>query len=139
MTKTYYKSSEAALILYDITKKNTFENINDWIQSINTSTLIDKNKYVIFVMGTKIDLVESGKREREVTEEEAIEMCQKNKVEWGGECSNKEYSLEKLKGIFKGFIQILYKKFGDQKKEQASVILSNFKKKRKPKQKGCCG
>ena len=61
-------------------------------------------------MGTKIDLVESGKREREVTEEEAIEMCQKNKVEWGGECSNKEYSLEKLKGIFKGFIQILYDK-----------------------------
>ena len=50
MTKTYYKSSEAALILYDITKKNTFENINDWIQSINTSTLIDKNKYVIFLM-----------------------------------------------------------------------------------------
>ena len=139
MTKTYYKSSEAALILYDITKKNTFENINDWIQSINTSTLIDKNKYVIFVMGTKIDLVESGKREREVTEEEAIEMCQKNKVEWGGECSNKEYSLEKLKGKFKGFIQILYEKFGDQKKEQASVVLSNFKKKRKPKQKGCCG
>ena len=139
MTKTYYKSSEAALILYDITKKNTFENINDWIQSINTSTLIDKNKYVIFVMGTKIDLVESGKREREVTEEEAIEMCQKNKVEWGGECSNKEYSLEKLKGIFKGFIQILYEKFGDQKNEQASVVLSNFKKKRKPKQKGCCG
>ena len=138
MTKTYYKSSEAALILYDITKKNTFENINDWIQSINTSTLIDKNKYVIFVMGTKIDLVESGKREREVTEEEAIEMCQKNKVEWGGECSNKEYSLEKLKGIFKGFIQILYEKFGDQKNEQASVVLSNFKKKRKPKQKGCC-
>ena len=138
MTKTYYKSSEAALILYDITKKNTFENINDWIQSINTSTLIDKKKYVIFVMGTKIDLVESGKREREVTEEEAIEMCQKNKVEWGGECSNKEYSLEKLKGIFKGFIQILYEKFGDQKNEQASVVLSNIKKKRKPKQKGCC-
>ena len=118
MTKTYYTSSEAALILYDITKKNTFENINDWIQSINTSTLIDKNKYVIFVMGTKIDLVESGKREREVTEEEAIEMCQKNKVEWGGECSNKEYSLEKLKGIFKGFIQILYEKFGEQKKSK---------------------
>ena len=137
MTKTYYKSSEAALILYDITKKDTFDNVNNWIESINNSTLIDNNKYAIFVIGTKIDLVESGKRDREVTEEEAIEMCKKYNVEWGGECSNKEYTLEKLKEIFAGFIQILYKKFGDKKTEQASLKLDSFKQK-KQKKGGCC-
>ena len=137
MTKTYYKSSEAALILYDITKKDTFDNVNNWIESINNSTLIDNNKYAIFVIGTKIDLVESGKRDREVTEEEAIEMCKKYNVEWGGECSNKEYKLEKLKEIFSGFIQILYKKFGDKKTEQASLKLGSFKQK-KQKKGGCC-
>ena len=137
MTKTYYKSSEAALILYDITKKDTFDNVNNWIESINNSTLIDNNKYAIFVIGTKIDLVESGKRDREVTEEEAIEMCKKYNVEWGGECSNKEYKLEKLKEIFAGFIQILYKKFGDKKTEQASLKLDSFKQK-KQKKGGCC-
>jgi len=136
MTKTYYKSSEAALILYDITKRDTFKNVNDWIESINNNTVLDNNKYAIFVMGTKIDLVESGKKDREVTEEEAMAMCKNKNVEWGGECSNKEYTFEKLKEIFAGFIQILYKKFGDKKIEQASVKLSTFKQKKKKK--GIC-
>ena len=137
MTRTYYKSSEAAMILYDITERKTFESINDWIQSINNTAQIDKSKYSIFVIGTKIDLVESGKKDREVTEEEAIRMCQDNKVEWGGECSNKEFSLDELKGIIAGFVKILYKKFGEQKGEQAAVKLSDYKQKKKKKN-NCC-
>lgn len=138
MTKTYYKASQAALILYDITRKDTFNNVNDWIQSINTSSIKDKNKYLIFVMGTKIDLVESGKKEREVTEKEAIEMCKKNNVEWGGECSNKEYPLEKLQELFKGFIQTLYNKYGEQNTEQSLVILNKYKRKKNSKKQNCC-
>ena len=138
MTKTYYKGSQAALILYDITRKDTFNNVNDWIQSINTSSIKDKNKYLIFVMGTKIDLVESGKKEREVTEKEAIEMCKKNNVKWGGECSNKEYPLEKLQELFKGFIQTLYNKYGEQNTEQSLVILNKYKRKKNSKKQNCC-
>ena len=51
-------------------------------------------------MGTKIDLIESGKRNREVTIEEAKDKCEKYSLEWGGECSNKEFSEEKYKDIF---------------------------------------
>ena len=60
-----------------------------------------------------------------------------NKVEWGGECSNKEFSLDELKGIIAGFVKILYKKFGEQKGEQAAVKLSDYKQKKKKKN-NCC-
>jgi small GTP-binding protein len=138
LTKSYYKSSDAAVILYDITDKKTFENIDDWIKSINSaSSHIDKNTYTIFLMGTKIDLVDSGQKEREVMEEEAIEKCEENNMEWGGECSNKEFSDEKFKEIFAGFIKIMYKKLGDKKSQQESLKLANYKSKKKKKSKLC--
>ena len=137
LTKTYYKSSDAAVILYDITDKRSFNNIDNWIDSINNSSQIDKSNYQIFLMGTKIDLVESGEKERDVKEQEAIDKCEENKIEWGGECSNKNFSEEKLKGIFVDFVKILYKKLGDKKTQQASLKLANFKNKKKPTARFC--
>ena len=63
-------------------------------------------------MGTKIDLVESKKKVREVEEEEAKNKCKEFKIEWGGECSNKTFSEEKFKEIFKEYVQTIYKKIG---------------------------
>ena len=37
ITKTYYKGSDGAVLLYDITEKKSFEHINAWIESIKTS------------------------------------------------------------------------------------------------------
>ena len=68
------------MILYNLTERKTFENINDWIQKINNSSQIDRSKNAIFVIVKKIDLVESGKSEK-VTEEEVMEICKENKME----------------------------------------------------------
>ena len=93
LSKAYYKSSDAAIILYDITEKNSFNNINNWIESIKSSVNSNnENNYTIFLMGSKLDLVESEKKERMVLEEEAIKKCDEYKIEWGGECSSKEFS-----------------------------------------------
>jgi small GTP-binding protein len=137
LTKTYYKSSDAAVILYDITDKRSFNSIDNWIDSINNSSAIDKNNYLVFLMGTKIDLVDSGEKEREVKEQEAIEKCEENRIEWGGECSNKIFSEERLKGIFVDFVKIIYKKLGDKKTQQASLKLANFKNKKKNQSRIC--
>ena len=76
LSKAYYKSSDAAIILYDITEKNSFNNINNWIESIKSSVNSNnENNYTIFLMGSKLDLVESEKKERMVLEEEAIKKC----------------------------------------------------------------
>ena len=138
LTKSYYKSSDAAIILYDITDKQTFSNIDRWIHSINTSTSqIDKNTYTIFLMGTKLDLVNDGIKERQVEEDEAQAKCEENNIEWGGESSNKEFSDEKFKEIFAGFVKIIHKKMGNKQMHQESLKLANFKKKKKGGKKFC--
>ena len=138
LTKSYYKSSDAAIILYDITDKQSFINIDNWIQSINASTSqIDKSTYTIFLMGTKLDLVDSGIKERQVEEDEAQAKCEENSIEWGGECSNKDFTEDQFKEIFAGFVKIIHKKMGNKPKQQESVKLANFKKKKKTAKKFC--
>ena len=138
LTKSYYKSSDAAIILYDITDKQSFINIDNWIQSINASTSqIDKSTYTIFLMGTKLDLVDSRIKERQVEEDEAQAKCEENNIEWGGECSNKDFTEDQFKEIFAGFVKIIHKKMGNKPKQQESVKLANFKKKKKTAKKFC--
>ena len=134
ITRSYYKGSDAAILIYDITDKKTFNHVKEWIESIQNSLgNLNNNNYIIFLMGTKIDLVESQKKEREVGEEEAKNKCKEFKIEWGGECSNKTFTDEKFKEIFKEYVQIIYKKIGFRKvvKQQAVDLGSINKKPRK--------
>ena len=132
ITKTYYKGSDGAVLLYDITEKKSFEHINAWIESIKTSASdIDYSKYSVLLLGSKIDLVESGKKEREVDIEDAKSKCDDFKLEWGGECSNKDFTQEKYIEIFKDFVKIIYKRVGAKEfKQQASIKLEIKPKKR---------
>ena len=131
ITRSYYKGSDAAILIYDITDKKTFNHVKEWIESIQNSLgNLNNNNYIIFLMGTKIDLVESQKKEREVEEEEAKNKCKEYKIEWGGECSNKTFSDEKFKEIFKEYVQIIYKKIGFRKVvKQQTVNLGIIDKK----------
>jgi small GTP-binding protein len=134
ITRSYYKGSDAAILIYDITDKKTFNHVKEWIESIQNSLgNLNNNNYIIFLMGTKIDLVESQKKARQVGEEEAKNKCKEFKIEWGGECSNKTFSEEKFKEIFKEYVQIIYKKIGFRKvvKQQAVDLGSINKKPRK--------
>ena len=45
-------------------------------------------------------------------------------MEWGGECSNKDFTQEKYIEIFKDFVKIIYKRIGAKEfKQQASIKL----------------
>jgi small GTP-binding protein len=131
ITRSYYKGSDAAILIYDITDKKTFNHVKEWIESIQNSLgNLNNNNYIIFLMGTKIDLVESQKKARQVGEEEAKNKCKEFKIEWGGECSNKTFSEEKFKEIFKEYVQIIYKKIGFRKVvKQQTVNLGIIDKK----------
>ena len=51
LTRQYYKGTDGVLLLYDITDKRTFENVEMWIDSLNES--IDSNKdskYVVILI-----------------------------------------------------------------------------------------
>ncbi len=71
----YAKGASAALILYDTTRRNTLEDVHNWVELVDAYADDDVIKVLI---GTKIDLIE----EREITKEEAEQICSDHK--WCG-------------------------------------------------------
>ena len=111
ITNNYYKSSQGLLLIYDITKKDTFNNVENWINNVK-ETLGEEDKYLIVLIGNKVDLAEANPETREVSLDEAEEICKKDDIFWGGECSAKDFSEDKLKEIFTKYTQEIYKKVG---------------------------
>ena len=136
ITKTYYKDSDGILLMYDVTNKESFLNVKIWIDSIFETLGNNVNsKYVIFLIGNKIDLIGVEDRKREVTEEEAKQKCNENNITWGGECSAKINTDIELLDLIKACVKEVYKKVG------AKVVNKQVVKKiaeRKPKKKGFC-
>ena len=104
ITKGYYKDSQGLFLLYDITNKETFDNLDMWINGVRQSFGTDekeKNKYIIVLLGNKLDLANENPDNRKVTEEEAIAKCKEFDIIWGGECSAKDFTVEELEEKFK--------------------------------------
>ena len=70
MTKAYYKGALGALIVYDITKKETFGSVDNWIADIRNSA--DKKVFIILV-GNKNDLEEERQVSKDLGEMKAKE------------------------------------------------------------------
>ena len=113
ITKQYYKESQGLFLLYDITKKDTFDNLDKWIVSVIDSLGSDKSKYIIFLLGNKLDLANNEGIGRKVTTEEAINKCKQYNLIWGGECSAKDFTQEELNDKFKIFTKEIYKQVGN--------------------------
>ena len=68
ITKSYYKGSEGILLIYDVTKRESFENVKTWVSQIREE--VSKSS-VIYVVGNKIDLEDT----RKVTTEEGVNLA----------------------------------------------------------------
>ena len=121
ITTSYYKSSNGLLLMYDITKKETFDNINNWIDSIKDS-LGDENNYLMVLLGNKVDLANANPSSREITAEEAESFCKEKDLFWGGECSAKDFTEEQLKEIFTKYTLEIYKKIGTTESRGSSFV-----------------
>lgn len=66
--------------MYDITKRESFSNVENWIENVNDS-LGNNNDYLIVLMGNKLDLVKDNPGARDVTEDEAQKLCQERLLE----------------------------------------------------------
>ena len=111
VTNSYYKSSQGLILIYDITKKETYDNLDSWIDSVKSS-LGDNNDYMIVLLGNKLDIAQASPESREVTTEEGETKSKENGIYWGGECSAKDFTEEQLKELFTKFTQEIYKKVG---------------------------
>ena len=53
ITRAYYKNSVCAMVVYDITSRTTFENVQNWIEDIRNQS---PKTVLIILVGNKIDL-----------------------------------------------------------------------------------
>ena len=73
ITSAYYRGAKGAFIVYDITRKNTFDNIDKWISDLKTNG--DQN-IAIIIIGNKTDLEDK----REVQTDEGIKKSEEYKT-----------------------------------------------------------
>ena len=64
LTQSFYRKADGVIISFDLTEKPSFNNVRNWVESLNTHA--DKNAARVLV-GNKIDLVD----DRQVTQQEA--------------------------------------------------------------------
>ena len=74
ITKNLYLKVQGILAVYDITNRNSFSILKNWVKSIKS----DGNHPKMLIIGNKIDLNEN----REVPKDEAIEYAKEEKIEY---------------------------------------------------------
>jgi small GTP-binding protein len=75
VSKAYFRNAYGAVLVFDLTNKQSFDELNMWINDLNT--LCIPNAYIILV-GNKADLVD----DRTVSEGEAQEMGKRYNLEY---------------------------------------------------------
>ena len=135
ITSAYYKGSKGAFVVYDITRKETFDSIDKWIYDLKSS---GDPKIITLLIGNKNDLEDK----REVLKEQGEEKAKS----FG--CAFLETSALKGDNIEKGFelmISEIFKKYGEENNEDEDedIIIEkaediNLNKDSKQEKKGCC-
>eukprot|EP01016_Furgasonia_blochmanni_P048850 TRINITY_DN7346_c0_g1_i3.p1 TRINITY_DN7346_c0_g1~~TRINITY_DN7346_c0_g1_i3.p1 ORF type:complete len:183 (+),score=51.52 TRINITY_DN7346_c0_g1_i3:221-769(+) len=68
ITSAHYRKAAGALLVYDITKAKSFENVERWLAELKEQAESDVTTMIV---GNKLDLVESSPEQRKVSKEEA--------------------------------------------------------------------
>ena len=134
ITKMFVRKAKIILMVYAIDNKNSFKEVDTWINFVKTN--IEDDKYIIAIIANKSDLFES----QEVTDEEG-----KEKAEKYGYDFLITSALLKAKS-FKNFVAKLIIKYiemteenGDSKEKKKNIKVKKDKKKDKnnSKKKSC--
>ena len=93
ITTGYFKQSHGLILLYDITNKTSFDNLEKWINAVTDTLGKNNKKYGLILLGNKVDL----ENKRKIQSEEAEEVCKNNNIHWAGEVSVQEMTLDEFK------------------------------------------
>jgi small GTP-binding protein len=75
VSKAYFRNAAGAILVFDLTQRSTFEEVNVWINDLNTLCLPNA---VILLVGNKTDLVD----DRAVSDTEAQEWAKRYNLEY---------------------------------------------------------
>lgn len=74
---SHYRKAVGALLVYDITRKNSFINAQKWLLELKQYAEPD---CIILLVGNKVDLIENNSAKREIFTEEARNFADENKL-----------------------------------------------------------
>ena len=111
LTTSFIKSCKAFILVFDLTRQNTFKNIEQWIKTINENT---SPQYMILI-GNKNDLV----KERQVKKESVINYCKEKLFNY------MEISAKNNNNIEKMFKEVAYQLYNLVKKNKTDKRISN--------------
>ena len=100
ITSAYYKGAKGAFVVYDITRKQSFDSVDRWINDLRAAA--DKNLTII-IIGNKCDLED----QRQVNKEQGEEKAKNSEVAF---METSALSGENLDKAFEKMINEVYKK-----------------------------
>ena len=107
ITSAYYKGAKGVIIVYDICRQKSFEDVDNWIDDFKSKADEDA---VILLIGNKNDLDDK----REVRKEEAETKAQKNKFAFMETSAKDNNNVEKaFETLFKEIVKNYKNKLGD--------------------------
>ena len=103
ITRSYFRGASGALLVFDITRRNTFTAATSWLHDLRQ---IADEGLVIVLVGNKSDLAQSepgsGKEDkRQVSHEEAEIWCKQNKI-----MKYVETSAKSGEGVERAFLEV---------------------------------
>ena len=136
MITTHFRKASGALIVYDITNRQSFESVKYWITQFRENAGMQVN---LILVGNKLDLVESGEGTRQVDFFEARELCQQVV---GDENSCIETSALEGENVVDAFSMLLEDIYNRKNETDHSQIIKGDQltiyKQAEPKSDGCC-
>jgi Ras-related protein Rab-11A len=100
ITSAYYKGAKGAFIVYDITRKQSFDSVEKWVNDV---TAVADKKITIILIGNKCDLED----QRQITKEQGEEKANKLEIAF---LETSALSGENLDKAFDKMMNEVYKK-----------------------------
>jgi Ras-related protein Rab-1A len=127
ITISYFKNTHGALICFDLTNRNSFQNVRNWLEELNIYT----NDVVKIMVGLKQDL----STERQVSTEEVIEFANQFNLKYIEASSKTGLNVDEM------FHQLSDEIYNNLKTQNRLISTDDIVKLNKPlpKKNNCCG
>jgi Rab family protein len=103
MTTNHYRNAVGALLVYDISNEESFNNLQYWLEDLRKN--LDPTA-IIALCANKVDIMFSSPEKREVLREQGLQFAKHNKLFYLDECSAVEDI--NVKETINGLVQVVY-------------------------------
>lgn len=103
LTSSYYRGAQGVVMVYDVTRRDSFDNLEHWLKEIKLYSPNNGEGVVKLLVGNKIDLPEDGEHERQVDRHEAEEWARNQGMLF------LEASAKTKLGVQESFMEVVHK------------------------------